>query len=49
MLAEMDEAELQRLPTEMQDEARRARASLEPVGPLRFILPSVQHSTRTTI
>ncbi|KAK6026385.1 HECT-domain protein [Ostertagia ostertagi] len=31
VLAEMDESELQRLPTEMQDEARRARANLEPL------------------
>ncbi|EPB67746.1 hypothetical protein ANCCEY_13164 [Ancylostoma ceylanicum] len=30
VLAEMDESELQRLPADMQDEARRARASLEP-------------------
>uniref|UniRef100_A0A183F9Y6 HTH Mu-type domain-containing protein n=1 Tax=Heligmosomoides polygyrus TaxID=6339 RepID=A0A183F9Y6_HELPZ len=46
VLAEMDEAELQRLPTEMQDEARRARASLEP-NILRFrhlLMPSSARS-----
>lgn len=48
VLAEMDEAELQRLPTEMQDEARRARASLEPLqNILRFrhlLMPSSARS-----
>ncbi|KAK6751843.1 hypothetical protein RB195_003334 [Necator americanus] len=42
VLAEMDESELQRLPADMQDEARRARASLEP-NILRFrhlLMPS---------
>ncbi|KAK6014230.1 HECT-domain protein [Ostertagia ostertagi] len=46
VLAEMDESELQRLPTEMQDEARRARANLEP-NILRFrhlLMPSSARS-----
>ncbi|WKY07279.1 hypothetical protein Q1695_007038 [Nippostrongylus brasiliensis] len=46
VLAEMDETELQRLPVEMQDEARRARASLEP-NILRFrhlLMPSSARS-----
>ncbi|VDK70503.1 unnamed protein product, partial [Cylicostephanus goldi] len=32
VLAEMDDSELQRLPADMQNEARRARESLEPVS-----------------
>ncbi|KAJ1356705.1 hypothetical protein KIN20_014444 [Parelaphostrongylus tenuis] len=46
VLAEMDESELQRLPTDMQDEARRARANLEP-NILRFrhlLMPSSARS-----
>ncbi|KIH57738.1 sodium pump decarboxylase, gamma subunit [Ancylostoma duodenale] len=46
VLAEMDESELQRLPADMQDEARRARASLEP-NILRFrhlLMPSSARS-----
>ncbi|EYC43749.1 hypothetical protein Y032_0481g2245 [Ancylostoma ceylanicum] len=48
VLAEMDESELQRLPADMQDEARRARASLEPLqNILRFrhlLMPSSARS-----
>ncbi|XGW27129.1 hypothetical protein V3C99_007605 [Haemonchus contortus] len=46
VLAEMEESELQRLPTEMQEEARRARANLEP-NILRFrhlLMPSSARS-----
>ncbi|KHJ99297.1 hypothetical protein OESDEN_00722 [Oesophagostomum dentatum] len=48
VLAEMDDSELQRLPADMQDEARRARASLEPLqNILRFrhlLMPSSARS-----
>ncbi|VDO32194.1 unnamed protein product [Haemonchus placei] len=48
VLAEMEESELQRLPTEMQEEARRARANLEPLqNILRFrhlLMPSSARS-----
>ncbi|RCN38156.1 sodium pump decarboxylase, gamma subunit [Ancylostoma caninum] len=48
VLAEMEESELQRLPADMQEEARRARASLEPLqNILRFrhlLMPSSARS-----
>ncbi|VDM57399.1 unnamed protein product [Angiostrongylus costaricensis] len=48
VLAEMDESELQRLPTDMQDEARRARANLEP-NILRFRHLLMPSSTRSRL